>query len=268
MRGEGTHRATVAYCTCAYQSPWDANKPSCVPPGILIQKVLGVCRYRYIMMTLWEAVIKRHVERTGRRGSQAQLQNIDFLEEGSHRQAPCSCHDQTIPEECDSHIADPRPEAAASPGNLLETQILKVHLKSTKAETWGGSSNGSFHKPSADWSACSSLKSSALSSSEQRYVAETKSPPPPVQAKFMLLLLLLLLFVIQPFLPPSHWGWAANQHVFEKVLHLLYKSLTSTAWSQTYKGAIMKVFSQYFSKFNMHTNHLEILLNCRIWKSR
>lgn len=95
----------------------------------------------------WEAVIKRHVERTGRRGSQAQLQNIDFLEEGSHRQAPCSCHDQTIPEECDSHIADPRPQATASPGNLLETQILKVHLKSTKAETWGGSSNGCFHNP-------------------------------------------------------------------------------------------------------------------------
>ena len=85
-------------------------------------------------MTLWEAVIKRHGEKTGRRGSQAQLQNIDFLEEGSHRQAPRSCHDQTIPEECDSLIADPRPEAAASPGNLLETQILKVHLKSTKAE--------------------------------------------------------------------------------------------------------------------------------------
>ena len=67
-----------------------------------------------------------------------QSSRTDFLEEGSHRPAPRSCHDQTIPEECDSQIADPRPEAAASPGNLLETQILKVHLKSTKAETLQG----------------------------------------------------------------------------------------------------------------------------------
>lgn len=85
---------------------------------------LGTHRYGWIVDDTLRTVVKRYGERSGRRGSQAGLQNIDFVGQGSHKQAPRGCHDQNYT--CQSEVS--RPEAA-SPGILLETRILSPYLK-------------------------------------------------------------------------------------------------------------------------------------------
>lgn len=49
----------------------------------------------------------------------------------------------------------PRPDASVSPGNMLEMQVLRPHLKPTESETVGlGPSSLHLIKPPGDPDAC------------------------------------------------------------------------------------------------------------------
>lgn len=157
MRGKEHTGPLLPIVHVPISHPWDANKPSCVPPGILIQEGSGSLQVQVhhddMRSSRKEACWEDWQERKPSTAPKHRLPGRGITQT-STMQLPWS--DYTW--ECDSHIADPRPTGSNITWKFVRNTKFSKSTSNLQAETWGGSSNGCFHKPSTDWSACSESK--------------------------------------------------------------------------------------------------------------